>query len=68
MAELQLGNRIVGKDHPTFVIAEIGINHQGDVDIAKELITKAKEAGADAVKFQKRTITYSHQRGTRNAL
>ncbi len=57
MAELQLGNRTVGKGHPTFVIAEIGINHQGDVDIAKELITKAKEAGADAVKFQKRTIT-----------
>ena len=57
MAELQLGNRTVGKNHPTFVIAEIGINHQGDVDIAKKLITKAKEAGADAVKFQKRTIT-----------
>ena len=57
MAELQLGNRTVGKEHPTFVIAEIGINHQGDVDIAKELITKAKEAGADAVKFQKRTIS-----------
>ncbi len=57
MAELQLGNRTVGNGHPTFLIAEIGINHQGDVEIAKELITKAKEAGADAVKFQKRTIT-----------
>jgi len=40
----------------TFIIAEIGINHNGDMTIAKELIKKAKEAGCDAVKFQKRTI------------
>jgi N-acetylneuraminate synthase len=39
-----------------FIIAEIGINHNGDLDIAKQLIDVAKEAGADAVKFQKRTI------------
>ena len=39
-----------------FVIAEIGINHNGDVDIARKLIDLAKEAGCDAVKFQKRTI------------
>lgn len=39
-----------------FVIAEIGINHNGEIDIAKELIKVAKEAGCDAVKFQKRTI------------
>jgi N-acetylneuraminate synthase len=39
-----------------FIIAEIGINHNGDVDIAKQLIDGAKEAGADAVKFQKRTV------------
>ena len=39
-----------------FIIAEIGINHNGDVEIAKQLIGVAKEAGADAVKFQKRTI------------
>jgi N-acetylneuraminate synthase len=44
----------VGK---VFVIGEIGINHNGDVSIAKELIKGAKEAGCDAVKFQKRTIT-----------
>lgn len=41
---------------PIFVIAEIGINHNGSLDIAKELIDVAKDAGADAVKFQKRTI------------
>jgi len=39
-----------------FIIAEIGINHNGSVDIAKQLIDVAKDAGADAVKFQKRTI------------
>lgn len=39
-----------------FVIAEIGINHNGDVEIAKDLIDVAKSAGADAVKFQKRTV------------
>jgi len=46
-----------------FIIAEIGINHNGDVEIAKELIDAAKSAGADAVKFQKRTIdlVYSKQ-------
>ena len=39
-----------------FIIAEIGINHNGDVGIAKDLIKAAKEAGCGAVKFQKRTI------------
>ena len=39
-----------------FFIAEIGINHNGDINIAKQLIDNAKEAGFDAVKFQKRTI------------
>lgn len=39
-----------------FITAEIGINHNGDIDIAKELIRVAKDAGCDAVKFQKRTI------------
>ncbi len=57
MPQLQLANKHVGDTHQTFIIAEIGINHQGDVEIAKELITKAKECGADAVKFQKRNLT-----------
>jgi N-acetylneuraminate synthase len=39
-----------------FIIAEIGINHNGDINLAKKLILGAKEAGADAVKFQKRTV------------
>ena len=41
---------------PLFIIGEIGINHNGDLEIAKKLIDLAADAGADAVKFQKRTI------------
>jgi Sialic acid synthase len=53
--EVTIGNRKIGDGHPAFIIAEIGINHNGSVDIAKQLILAAKEAGVDAVKFQKRT-------------
>jgi len=52
---VQLGSTSVGTDEPVFVIAEIGINHNGDVAIAKRLIDVAVAAGCDAVKFQKRT-------------
>lgn len=51
-----IGNRLVGEGQPCFVIAEIGINHNGDIEVARQLIKAAKEAGADAVKFQKRTV------------
>jgi N-acetylneuraminate synthase len=53
--EIKFGNRTVGDGHPVFIIAEIGINHNGDLDIAKKMIDAAVHAGADAVKFQKRT-------------
>jgi len=53
--EIQIGNKPVGDGHPTYIIAEIGINHNGSVDNAKELIKAASDAGVDAVKFQKRT-------------
>ncbi|MFC4138195.1 MULTISPECIES: N-acetylneuraminate synthase family protein [unclassified Microbacterium] len=52
---VSIGDRVVGGGRPTYVIAEIGLNHNGDVEIAKKLIDVAREAGADAVKFQKRT-------------
>lgn len=56
MAEsIRIGDRQVGRDEPVYVIAEIGINHNGDVDIARQLIDVAADAGCDAVKFQKRT-------------
>ena len=53
--EIKMGKRMVGDGHPAYVIAEIGINHNGDLDIAKKIIDAAVHAGADAVKFQKRT-------------
>ena len=53
--EIKLGNRMVGDGHPVYIIAEVGINHNGDIGMAKELIQAAKHAGVDAVKFQKRT-------------
>lgn len=55
-AEVYLGNISVGRTKPVFFVAEIGINHNGSLDIAKKLINVAAEAGAQAVKFQKRTI------------
>ncbi len=55
MLELSKGI-FVGDDYPIFIIAEAGINHQGEVSIAKELIKRAKLCGADCVKFQKRTV------------
>lgn len=53
---VKIGPKTVGKGHPTFIIAEIGINHNGDIDLAKRLIDVAVDCGADAVKFQKRTV------------
>jgi N-acetylneuraminate synthase len=56
MGTVQIGNRLVGDGQPCYVIAEIGINHNGNVDLAKRLISVAVAAGCDAVKFQKRTV------------
>jgi N-acetylneuraminate synthase len=53
--ELKIGKRMVGDGNPAYIVGEIGINHNGDLEIAKQLIDLAKWAGADAVKFQKRT-------------
>lgn len=53
--EMKLGNRMVGDGHPAYLIAEIGINHNGDINIVKQMIDAAVHAGVDAVKFQKRT-------------
>jgi len=53
--EIKVESRFIGEGHPVFVIGEIGINHNGDIQIAKKIISGAKHAGVDAVKFQKRT-------------
>ena len=52
---VQIGHTTIGDGSPCYIIAEIGINHNGSLDNAKRLIEGAKKAGADAVKFQKRT-------------
>ena len=53
--EVTIENRKVGDGYPAFIIAEIGINHNGSLDFAKQMILAAHQAGVDAVKFQKRT-------------
>ncbi len=53
--EIKIGDRWIGDGHPAYVVAEIGVNHNGSVEIAKDLIRQARHAGVDAVKFQKRT-------------
>jgi len=54
-AKIRIGQQWVGHGAPVYVIAEIGINHNGSVDLAKRLIEEAARAGCNAVKFQKRT-------------
>ncbi len=56
MSTVKIGNKQLGSGQPCYVIAEIGINHNGDIDLAKRLISVAVAAGCDAVKFQKRTV------------
>ena len=55
-SKVKIGTNYVGQNCPVFFIAEIGINHNGDLEMAKKLILEAKNSGADAVKFQKRDI------------
>ena len=52
---VNIADHCVGRGQPTFIIAEIGINHNGSLDLARQLIDAAVQSGCDAVKFQKRT-------------
>jgi len=54
MSKILIGDRLVGDGEPCLIVAEIGVNHQGDLQTALDLIDAARLAGADAVKFQKR--------------
>lgn len=56
MQPVKLGNRLVGPGQPSFIVAEVGINHNGDLELAKKLIKAAADSGCEAVKFQKRTV------------
>ncbi|MDX9925379.1 MAG: N-acetylneuraminate synthase family protein [Ignavibacteriaceae bacterium] len=55
MAKVKVGNKFIGDGQPVYIIAEIGINHNGSLEIAKKIIDGAIAAGCNAVKFQKRT-------------
>ena len=55
---MKANNRLIGENQPIFIVAEVGINHNGEIDIAKQLIKAAKDSGADAAKFQ----TYSTEK------
>lgn len=59
---LRIGTRRIGPNEPCYVIAEIGLNHNGDLAIAKQLVDIAAAAGADAVKFQKRKLTETYRK------
>lgn len=64
---VRIGDHIIGAGHPTYIIGEIGVNHIGDIEIAKKLIDVSALAGAQAVKFQKRTpeiATPDHMKDT----
>ncbi len=52
MINVRIADKIIGEGEPCFIIAEAGVNHNGDIELAKELIDAARNAGADAVKFQ----------------
>ncbi len=52
MRVVHFGERVIGEGHPAFVIAEAGVNHNGDIELGRALIREAKQAGADAIKFQ----------------
>ena len=65
---VMIGKDIVGDGYPTYIVAEIGINHNGSLDIAKHLIDVAVKYGANAVKFQKRTPEVSVPEEMRNVM
>ena len=52
MAEFKIGEKKIGDNNPCFIIAEVGANHNGNINLAKKLIIQAKKIGADCVKFQ----------------
>ncbi|MFX0537502.1 N-acetylneuraminate synthase family protein [Ornithinimicrobium sp. Y1847] len=64
--ELRIGRHVIGPDHPAVLIAEIGNNHNGSVDLAKHLVDEAVDAGADIVKFQLRDMASLYRKSGDN--
>ncbi len=65
MNKIKIGDRLIGEGEPCFIIAEIGVNHNGSIKVARKLIDMAVEAGVDAVKFQMRDLDSLY---TKNAM
>ncbi len=63
MQEIKIGNKKIGGDNPVYIVAEVGLNHQGDIKLAKRLIDHAVQAKADCVKFQKRSLKKVYRSG-----
>ncbi|TDX58906.1 N-acetylneuraminate synthase family protein [Orenia marismortui] len=63
MATIKIGDRVIGEDNPAFIIAEIGINHNGSIYRAKKMIDICKEADVDVVKFQMRDLDELYRKG-----
>ena len=68
MTVVNIANNSIGQKQPCFIVAEIGINHNGDLELAKKLIKVAVDAGCNAVKFQKRTTDLQYDHINRNSL
>ena len=62
-ATVRIGDRTLGPGHPAFLIAEIGINHNGSLELAKRLVDLSADAGADCVKFQMRDMKALYRQG-----
>src|SRR4029453_16202246 len=58
---VRIGDRRIGPNEPCYIIAEAGINHNGDLAIARQLVDAAVDAGVDAIKFQKRKLSEVYQ-------
>lgn len=64
--EIKIADSFISDNHPTFIIAEIGINHNGDIELAKRLVDEAVSAGADCAKFQMRNMEFLYRKSGTN--
>ena len=59
MPEFQIAGRTIGKSHPALIIAEVGINHNGSLDVAKQMVDSVHDIGGEIIKNQTHVISYS---------